>query len=489
MIGKEVKDSAVRTQELIIKESVFQETGEKIKLIVLPLYLGSEDAKWTLFMGVSLESVRTARTRLILVSSGSFALALIIFIFISFYLAKRAIKPIKELEKGVGIIGKGNLDYQIEIITGDEIEELGTAFNSMTKNLKKQYLALEGEKNKTLAIINNFADGVLVLDKNNKLLLINPKAETFFKFSGENLIGKPISELSKITTFEPLVKIFEKERKKEFFRQEFKITENLLLEMSTVPVIAGKERSGTLIILHDVTREKLIEKMKNEFVSLTAHQLRTPLSAMKWSMKMLLDEDLGKLNKEQKDFLQDSYESNERMIYLINDLLNVTKIEEGKFIYNLTLTNIKEIAQFVIKSYKKELKSRKLKIELKKPIKALPKVMVDVEKIRMVMENLIDNAVKYSNPDSKIIISLKQVKNEVEFSIKDEGIGIPKKQHPRMFSKFFRGSNVMKMDTEGNGLGLYITKNIIEAHNGKIWFESELDKGSTFYFQLPIKSK
>lgn len=379
--------------------------------------------------------------------------------------------------------------YFLSIVDLTEIKktqrDARRALMSILQDVQEERNKAEEEKNKTLAIITNFSDAIFVFDRNNNLLLVNPKAEHFFGIKGEEITGKSISGISSIVSIRPLVKLLTKKTKK-IFRQELELREDLVLETSLIPIMRETEKLGTLVILHDITREKLIEKMKSEFVSLTAHQLRTPLSAMKWTMKMLLDEELGKLNKEQKDFLRDSYQSNEKMIYLISDLLNVTKIEEGKFIYNLTLTNIRQIVQFVIKSYKEKIKSKKLKIELKKPVKALPKVMVDFDKIRMAIENLVDNAVRYSKPNSKIVISLKHIEKRVEFSIKDEGIGIPKKQHSRIFSKFFRGSNVMEMDTEGNGLGLYIAKNIIEAHKGKIWFESELDKGTTFYFSLPI---
>jgi len=489
MVGKEVKDSAVGTKELIIKEIVFQETGEKIKLLARPLDIGIEEGDWTLFMGVSLESVRAARQRLILVSSASFSLALIFFILISFFWARKVIKPIKKLEKGVMIIGKGDLDHQIEINTGDEIEELGNAFNLMTRDLKKQYMALEGEKNKTLAIIDNFSDGILLLDKNNKILLINPKAESFFKFNRKNSVGKPISEFFKITSFKPLAESLNKERKKEFFRQEFKISENLVLEMSTVPVMIGRERLGTLVILHNITREKLIDKMKSEFVSLAAHQLRTPLSAIKWTIRIILDEELGKINKEQREFLEGSYQSNERMIYLINDLLSVARIEEGRFLYELSLTDIEELIESIIDSFKSEAERKKIKLEFSKPVKKIVKIILDSKKIKMVIENLIDNALRYNHHGGEVVISLKQGKKEIEVSIKDNGIGILAVEQPRIFSKFFRGAEVMKMDTEGNGLGLYIAKNIIEAHKGKIWFESVEGKGTTFYFILPIRKK
>ena len=366
--------------------------------------------------------------------------------------------------------------------------EAKKALMNMLKDVEEEKERAEEEKNKTLAIITNFVDGILVFDKANNLLLINPQAKDFFGIKKEVIIGKPISELSKVTILKPLIELYKKKTKK-VFREELGIREDLILEMSTVPVIREKERLGTLVILHNVTREKLIEKMKNEFVSLSAHQLRTPLSAIKWTTKMVLDEELGKINKEQREFLQDSYDSNERMIALINNLLNVARIEEGRYIFEPILANIEEIIKNVMDSYKKEVKIRGLKVEFKKPKNKLPQVMVDVEKMQIAIDNLIRNAIRYTSKDGKVTVSLKCDKEKIEFSVKDTGVGIPKNQQKRIFTKFFRAANVMRMETEGAGLGVFITKNIIEAHKGKIWFESEPGKGTTFYFTIPIKKK
>ena len=369
-----------------------------------------------------------------------------------------------------------------------ELEESRTALMNMLEDVEEARGKAEEEKNKTLTIINNFTEGLLLFDPENKLSLINPQAEVFFEVKSRDIIGRPVLELSTFPTIEPLVRLVGGEIKG-VFRKELPITEKLTLEVSTVPMMREEEKLGTLIILHDITREKIIERMKTEFVSLVAHQLRTPLSAIKWTLRMLLDRDLGPITEEQKDFVEKTYSSNERMITLINDLLDVTRIEEGRFLYKQILTDIGTLCQFVINSYKDEVKRKKLKLEFKKPEKKLPPVMLDVEKMRLAINNLVDNAIRYTPPGGRVTVSLSYDKKEIEFSVKDTGVGIPKDQQERVFTKFFRGANVMRMATEGTGLGLFITKNIIEAHGGKIWFESEENMGTTFYFTIPIKEK
>ncbi len=367
-------------------------------------------------------------------------------------------------------------------------EELRLTQRALLKALKESERAreiAEREQVKTRAIIANLGDGLLVFER-SILTLINPSAELFLGVKKEDVIGKGIVELAEISPFNSLFKIVGKNIKK-VFRATWEIKEDLVLEVSS-GVFSVEGLEGRFIVLHDVSREKLIEKMKTEFVSIAAHQLRTPLSAIKWSLRMILDGDLGELSPEQKEYLERTYQSNERMIDLINSLLNVARIEEGRFVYTLQKIDISQVLKETIEELKSQIKSKKQKLKLK-IAKGLPLVLTDPEKIKLVFQNLIENAVKYTPEKGSINIELKSSDKKVFFKIQDTGVGIPKKEQDRIFGKFFRGSNVIKMETQGNGLGLFIVKNIIEAHGGKIWFESEENKGTTFYFEIPIESR
>ena len=370
----------------------------------------------------------------------------------------------------------------------EELEKSREALMNIAEDAEEARRRAEEEKEKTLTIITNFTDGLLVFDLENKLALINPRAEDFFGVQGSDIIGRTILELNTFPGIEPLVRLVGEEIKG-VFRKELPIKEGLTLEVSTVPMISREEKLGTIVVLHDVTREKMIEKMKSEFVSLSAHQLRTPLSAVKWTLKMLLDGDLGEITEEQRDFIEKTYQSNERMINLINALLDVTRIEEGRFLYKPILTNLESVVQFVINSCKEEIERKKIEFEFIKPKKKLPRVILDVEKMRLAIQNLLENAIRYTEPGGRVTVSLKSGKKEIGVLVKDTGIGIPKDQQERVFTKFFRGANVIRIATEGSGLGLFITKNIIEAHGGKIWFQSVENQGTTFYFTLPIKEE
>jgi len=371
--------------------------------------------------------------------------------------------------------------------TEEEIKNTRLALLNMLEDTEKEKGRAEEEKNKTLAIIKNFTDGLLVFDKENRLSLISPQARDFLGIEEKEVLGKHTSELVNVPILKALVNLFGEEIRK-VFREEISLKEgNLVLEITTAPFLQGKDKLGSLIIIHNITREKLIERMKTEFVSLSAHQLRTPLAAIKWTLKLFLEGDLGQITKEQREFLEKTYKSNERMISLINDLLNVTRIEEGKYIYQSLFYDMSEIVQSVIDLFKEEIKIKNIKIELKTPGE-LPKILMDQEKIKLVIENFLDNAIKYTFPRGKVTVYIIRGTNEIEVRVQDTGVGIPKDQQSRVFTRFFRGSNVLRMDTEGSGLGLFLAKNIIEAHGGKIGFDSESGKGSTFYFTLPLKT-
>jgi len=337
-------------------------------------------------------------------------------------------------------------------------------------------------------IANYLTDGLLIFNAQNKLILLNPQAEKIFEVKEKKVLGKSILELNHFRNLNLLVTLLGGGIK-EFFRKEIEIRKNFVLEVTIIPVIKSGKRLNTLVILHDVSKEKLSDKMKSEFVTLAAHQLRTPSSAVKWSLQTLFAGDLGELNQKQKEIITKACKANDKIIKLIKELLNLAQIEGGKYLSKLALTNIEDIIQLVIDFNEKRIKEKKIRFEFKKPKEQLPPVMLDIERMKIAVSNIFDNALKYSMPGDKVSICLKNNKKEIEVQIQDAGLGIPQSQQEKVFTKFFRGVNIMKVDTEGTGLGLYIAKNIIETHGGKIWFKSRQNKGSTFYFTIPIKEK
>lgn len=239
-------------------------------------------------------------------------------------------------------------------------------------------------------------------------------------------------------------------------------------------------------IIKGVEQIMMVNKIKSEFVSIVSHQLKAPLTGMRWSSDVLISDKIGELNSKQNGYVKDIQESTSRMIRLVNDLLDVSKIESGKMEINFQNIDLKEIIEIVIKELKSFAKANN--VELIVDInRETGKVKTDPIRIKMVVQNFIDNAIKYTNPEKGVVkVFLENKNGDVYCSVSDNGLGISKADQARIFDKFFRGSGVAKKQTIGTGLGLYIAKAAIESSGGKIGFKSEKNKGSNFWFTLPL---
>lgn len=235
--------------------------------------------------------------------------------------------------------------------------------------------------------------------------------------------------------------------------------------------------------------EKIAEAniMKSEFISIISHQLCTPLSAIKWNLEVLeteKGEGDDKLTPKQLIFLRNIEKSNERMLKLVNDLLEVIRIDQGRSVFVKDKVSLVQLAQEVIQNLEYLKIARKVSVNLRDS-SPLPRVYVDPKKMKIAMENLIGNAIKFSEEGDEVNIILRMEKKKIMLIVEDHGVGIPRYQHSRVFEKFFRSNNASKYRTEGVGLGLYLVKAILKNFGGEVWFESEINKGSTFYVSLP----
>lgn len=257
-------------------------------------------------------------------------------------------------------------------------------------------------------------------------------------------------------------------------------------------LLAEQDRSAKLLVRRDLeltrANDKLreLDQRKSEFLSIVAHQLRTPLSGIKWTLSMIMNGELGSVSNEQKVFIMKSYESNDRMIELVESMLRADRIDSGRSDLQLASTQILDLIDNVLYEILPGALKKHIKVEFNHRDSDIPQLNIDQEKMRAVFQNLLDNAVKYCRSGGKVSISVERDGEFVRFAIRDTGIGIPEDQQALIFSRFFRARNALKVETEGNGLGLFIVKSIIEMHGGKIWFESEENEGCTFYFTLKI---
>jgi len=233
--------------------------------------------------------------------------------------------------------------------------------------------------------------------------------------------------------------------------------------------------------------EQLAEanQLKSEFVNIVSHQLRTPLTIIKWTINLMMKQT-DNLPEKQLEKLKTIKENNQRMTDLVNDLLNVSRIEQGKLGLQPEKVALKEVIQNLIKDYLPLAKASNISLSLETD-KNIPLISIDSQGIKVVLQNLIDNAIRYIKNKGQVKISLKRKKGLIKCQVQDNGVGIPPEDQRKIFQKFFRSRNIMKYQTEGTGLGLFISKSIIEASGGKIGFKSQEDKGSIFWFEIPIK--
>ncbi len=401
-----------------------------------------EGLKWILLVGHDTAEVFAPIRQ---IQNTLAALSAILFLMLGFavLLLVRAISsPIQKLTKAADYIARGNLAVRIDINTKDEIGKLASTFNEMASKLRRSYQNLEGKVRKRTG---ELTQRVQELDKVAKTLV------------------RRDLELSEV-------------RRKQ---------EDQLVELDRAAK-ALVRRDLELLKLNDELQE--IDRAKSHFVSVAAHQLRTPLSIIKWTFRMLLSGDFGKLNGEQKDVIQRGYDVNEGTIVLISDLLDVARIESGRFAYTFSDVSIEEIIKDAVEMNTPRAKERKIDIRTIKSSRGkIPFVRGDKTALRIALQNLISNAINYTLPGGEVEVIYKKKGEFVEVRVKDTGVGVPRNQMGRLFTKFFRGDNVVRMQTSGTGLGLFIAKSIISAHNGEMGAESEEGKGSAFWFTIPIK--
>jgi len=358
------------------------------------------------------------------------------------------------------------------------------------------------------------SEGLILIDKNGKVVLVNPLAERFFNVKEEKTVGKKLDNIFSNNEILNIVK----ERKSKTYKLDLK-NKHDTYQVIVSPILSNKITiEGWLLLIQSTAHinepadsEGGLKK-EREFVAITLHELKAPLGMSKWGLELLQKELPGKLNKKQSELVNQIYRGNQRLLVLVRDLLNLSKLQEGKFNVESKPIDITRSINDSVSAFVNLAKEKSIKLKFEKPAERLPKVLADENRITQVLTNIVSNAVKYTPQNghvtvraevktgadmSKInktvttadIMHAKNKKGYVVISCQDTGIGISRENQKKMFSRFFRAKNVLQTDIEGTGLGLYITKSIVNLHKGDIWFTSTEGKGSTFYFSLPISGK
>lgn len=345
-----------------------------------------------------------------------------------------------------------------------------------------------------LTLVGNLADGVIVYDQNFTVNLLNPPAEKIIGIASSECVGKIIKpelvndpKFKIITqiifpTLAPVVAQISEGNAPETVDLSL---ENPELKLRIMTVKINSLSSSVFVkIIKDQTREENILTSKKEFLEVAAHQLRTPLSALSWAFETLNKELQS--NPNLKTITDEGLTTTKKLLKTVNDLLNAARIEGGKFGYKIEPSDIIQLVKNVVEQAKIIASQSGTKLFFETGISSLV-IPIDVERIGLAISNLIDNALKYTPEKGTISVTIgKQDDKFIKISISDSGIGIPAQDLGKIFTKFFRGSNVKQVETDGSGLGLFIVKNIVKNHGGDIFVSSEVDRGTTFTITLPV---
>jgi PAS domain S-box-containing protein len=420
------------------------------------------------------------------------AVAIIVALLSGLYLSNQIIMPVKELKSAIIKVASRNFSQKIDVSSHDEIGELASEFNKMITKLqeyeKVNINKLVTEKEKSEAIVNNITSPIIVTDEENRIILLNQEAKKLFDINNEVENEHFLEVIRNEDLFNQIKDNSQSPRNsKEAADKNIIVTsgdKELHYKVSS-KLISNQEGKiqYRVTLLENITKLKEIDQMKSDFVSTVSHEFRTPLTSMNMGLSLLLEENLGKINEEQKELLEAVYEDCERLNELVNDLLDLSRIESGKIKMEFEKTSIKNIVEATIKPFRPQAEEKGISL-LNRVEDDEVLAWADSNKISWVISNLIGNALRYTESGGKIRVGAEMAGRYVNVFVEDTGVGIPREYQEKIFDKFFRARN-KEDDTSGTGLGLAIAREIIEAHNGRIWVESEEGKGARFIFTLP----
>ncbi len=404
-------------------------------------------------------------------------------------MAQNLTSPIIKLTDTARNIASGN--FKVDKISRwlkkvrlkDEVAELASTFIVMTRQLKR-YNDMQADKMN--AIIYSIADGIIMTDYSGEVILSNQRANELLNISYRSTLkGKNIQDI--IKRKEITESLREVRKKKEFVTKEIDLSEKeiakyLQVDISVVSSTESGSNMGTVSVIRDITLEKELEKLKDEFTHSITHDLRSPMTSIRGFLEFLLDESAGKINDQQKEFLQIIDKSSLRLLDMINNILDIAKMETGSMPMELSTVNFKDIIKDVLESL--ESQAQKDQVELKMTAeRKMPDLIADKNLIHRAITNLVSNSLKFTPEGGSVTVKLAADEDRMSVSVVDTGQGMPKEYVDKIFNKFeqVKGS---KGKRKGTGLGLTITKYIVESHGGQIWVESELGKGSKFNFWI-----
>lgn len=387
-------------------------------------------------------------------------------------------------------------------LSSKELEELNKQLQSeqiiIENQVEQRTLELKAERNKLAVVLAGISDGVIAVDLQRSVITFNKAAEKLTGLKLTDVLGKPINSVIKVfadgqeITPEQYSPIRTDGFEGVVFNKpdlRFLVNNNKMFHalITSSQITEGKNVNlGSILTIHDTSQEKQLEEMKLDFVSMAAHELRTPLTSIRGYLSVFIKENSKNFTPEQNTFLNRINISTQQLMALIENLLNVSRIERGVLTINITPIDWVEVVKNIVAEMEPRAEERKIFLTFINPPPGIIYVLADQLRIQEVVYNLLANAIAYTNLGGKIEVSIEIKDNMVVTHVKDNGQGIPREAQTHLFTKFFRVSGKLEQGSKGTGLGLYISKAIVNMHKGEIWVESEPGKGSIFSFSLPL---
>ena len=446
------------------------------------------------------EHLARRRSDYAIYSTISISVVVIIFgLLFGLKISRFIIRPLHEFMLATREIGEGRLEHAVQEKSQDEIGLLAQEFNKMAERLREyQALNLErlvAEQRKTDVIVDTIGDCIIVTEPDNRVALLNPAAENVFNLREESGKGRHFLEVVKDDTLFALVKRTAETGQPppdEDLEKPLLIGRGESERAFRIRVNPLKSQTGRLIgvvtVLQDITHLREVDRLKSDFVSAVSHEFRTPLTSMSMATGLLLEEALGAINEKQKELLEATREDIERLTRLVNNLLDLSRIESGRLELEVVAVDTEQMIMLSAEQFRKQAAEKGVKIAF--DIQGKPGLVdADANKVGLVISNLMGNALRYSDPGGRITLGAVQKGERVHIWVSDTGSGIPKEYQGKIFEKFFQVKREGLVGVGGAGLGLAISKEIVRAHGGRIWVESEEGKGSKFVFTLPVSKQ
>lgn len=488
LIGQRSNTDLVR--RAISAETLFDiikldnKTRNRVWVLANPIRAGAgpdDEIIGVLYIEANIESVFEQMNDINQIFLGGTAMSLVITIFLGILVARTITQPIADMRKQAQAMAKGNYSRKVRVYGTDEIGQLAITFNHLTNRLQEAQSTTEAERRKLDSVLSNMTDGVIATDRKGRIILINDPALELLHISRDITLGRPIASVLGIDqeySFEDLIHM------NDAVNLNFSTADAPYILRANFSVIQKETGfiNGLITVLHDITEQEKIEMDRREFVSNVSHELRTPLTTMRSYLEALAD-GAWKDENIAPTFLNVTQTETERMIRLVNDLLQLSRMDSSDYELNKDIVLFNSFFNSIIDRFEMS-KSDKVHFERLFPETSFY-VEIDTDKITQVIDNIISNAIKYSPDGGNIRFGFTGQDDMLKVMISDDGMGIPKENVGRIFDRFYRVDRARARSMGGTGLGLAIAREMIEAHGGKIWAESEEGQGTTIFFTLP----